>query len=197
VVTITLPDTGQGAGVYTLNEAVTANWSATDPIPGSGLATDPGIVPITVPTDSVGAKTLSVDAGSVMDVAGNLSLQASASYSVCYGWGDFLSPVTAGGKGLFKLGSTVPVKFALFDANGAAVSTAVANLYVAKMTNATEYGDYELIVSTSSATTGNLFRFSDGLYIFNLGTKNLSTGTWRIEVRLNDGTSQYITISLK
>jgi len=54
-------------------------------------------------------------------------------------------------------------------------------------------------VSTAAATTGNLFRYSsDGnQYIFNLNTKPLSTGTWQIRIELDDGTSQYVNISLK
>jgi hypothetical protein len=198
LVTIALLDTGNGMGVYLLNEVVSgATWSAEDPTPGSGLATGAGPFALTIDTSSVGAKTAEVAAGSASDVAGNLSVKKTAPYAVYYAWGGFLSPVTAGGKGLFKMGSTVPVKFAIFDASGAPVSTAVASIFVAKMTNATEYGDYELITSTSSATTGNLFRYSDGLYIFNLGTKGLSTGTWHVEVRLDDGTTHSIIISLK
>ncbi len=53
--------------------------------------------------------------------------------------------------------------------------------------------------STSAATTGNLFRYDStgDQYIFNLGTKSLSTGTWQIRIELDDGTSKYVTIGLK
>ena len=200
VVTVTLPDTGLGLGVYLLNEVVSATWSAEDPIPGSGLATDPsGTVP--VDTTSVGTKTLTIPAGTAKDAAGNSSVAATATYYVRYDFGGFLPPVSLDGRSLFKLGSTIPVKFQLFDAAGNPVSTAVATIKVAKISDGVAGSEVEG-VSTSAATTGNLFRYDliGQLYIFNLATKPLTApadGTWRITVYLNDGTSQFIDIGIK
>ena len=48
-------------------------------------------------------------------------------------------------------------------------------------------GTYVEATSTAAADSGNTFRYSGGQYIFNLGTKSLSAGTWEIGVDLTDG----------
>jgi hypothetical protein len=70
----------------------------------------------------------------------------------------------------FKLGSTVPVKFQLKNANGALVTDAKLNVKMAD--NKADPGIAEAI-STAVATTSNLFRYdaTSGQYIFNLSTK--------------------------
>src|SRR3989344_1797613 len=113
-----------------------------------------------------------------------------------YVFSGVLQPVNADGSSIFKLGSTVPVKFQLTDASGVSVTTAVANLYVSKVSNGIPDGEVEAS-STSAASTGNQFRVSDGQYIFNLGTKELSTGTWQLRIALDDGISHFVNISLK
>ena len=102
------------------------------------------------------------------------------------------------GSSIFKLGSTVPVKFQLRDANGNFVTTAGATIFVTKISNGVTGTEIEA-VSTSAATTGNLFRYdpTSNQYIFNLNTKPLSTGTWQIRIKLDDGTSKYVNISLR
>ena len=111
----------------------------------------------------------------------------------------------------FKLGSTVPVKFTLTDANGVPVTAAnIANLVVKIADNKADPGVDETI-STSAATEGNAFRLSDattGQYIFNLSTKSgyknpngtivnfTSQGTNTLTVLLNDGTSRSVNIQL-
>ncbi|MBU2541550.1 MAG: PxKF domain-containing protein, partial [Candidatus Omnitrophica bacterium] len=54
-------------------------------------------------------------------------------------------------------------------------------------------------ISTSQATTGNLFRYdsTDNLYIFNLSTNGLTSGTWQVRIDLDDGTSKYVNFGLK
>ena len=102
------------------------------------------------------------------------------------------------GSSIFKLGSTVPVKFALTDADAARVGGAVATLSVAKVSDDVA-GSYVEAVSTSNATTGSLFRYDAAgqQYIFNLATKGLTTGTWSLKVTLDDGTSYTLQISLR
>jgi squalene cyclase len=77
-------------------------------------------------------------------------------------------------------------------------SAAVANLTVAKVTNEID-GSYVEATSTSATTTGTLFRYdpSSQQYIFNLGTKELSKGTWSLKVTLDDGNTYVQRISLK
>jgi hypothetical protein len=108
-----------------------------------------------------------------------------------------LQPVNPDGSSIFKLGSTVPVKFQLTDAQAESVSGAVANLTLAKISNNLE-GSFVEAISTSNATTGSLFRDSgNGQYIFNLSTKGLSAGTWSLKITLDDGTSYTTHISLR
>jgi MBG domain (YGX type) len=109
----------------------------------------------------------------------------------------------------FKLGSTVPVKFQLKDANGALVTNASAQLYLKQADSKPDPGVDEPI-STAASTTGNLFRYDamSGQYIFNLSTKNssytnpdgkvvpLAQGTYTISVKLDDNTYRSVNIQL-
>jgi MBG domain (YGX type) len=109
----------------------------------------------------------------------------------------------------FKLGSTVPVKFQLKDANGALVTNASAQLYLKEADSKPDPGVDEPI-STAASTTGNLFRYDamSGQYIFNLSTKNssytnpdgkvvpLAQGTYTISVKLDDNTYRSVNIQL-
>jgi len=194
VVTIALP----GTGTYLLNQpGLNATWSATDPSPASGVV-PPDTGTLSIDTSSVGTKILTVAAGTVQDVAGNSSVAVTATYYVRYDFGGFLPPINPDGSSIFKLGSTVPVKFQLRDADGAFVTNAMATIMVAKISNGVVGSEVEA-VSTAAATSGNCFRYSsDGnQYIFNLATKSLSVGTWQIRVILGDGTSPTVQISLK
>jgi hypothetical protein len=140
------------------------------------------------------------------DVAGNQTSE-TRTYTVAYGgaFSGFLQPVNPNGTSRFKLGSTVPVKFRL-SCDGTPISTAIAKLYVAKGDSMPDPGVDEAI-STSAATTGNLFRYSDGQYIFNLSTKAGYTnpagdmvafgqGTWTLKIGLDDGTFKSVNIQL-
>ncbi len=144
-----------------------------------------------IDTSTVGTKTFTVDAA---DNAGNPAIR-TVTYYVRYNYGGILQPINADGSSVFRLGSTVPVKFRLTDANGNTVTSAAAKIYVAKISEGVAGTEMEAN-STSAATTGNLFRYdsTDDQYIFNLGTKSLSTGTWQIRIELDDGTSKYIHI---
>jgi hypothetical protein len=114
-----------------------------------------------------------------------------------YSWSGFLSPINTDGSSEFKLGSTVPVKLQLTGAS-AGITDAVATLSVAKVSSNIT-GTYMEAVSMAAATIGNTFRYdpTSGLYLFNLSTKGLSTGTWSLSVGLNDGVSRKVLISLK
>jgi hypothetical protein len=116
---------------------------------------------------------------------------------VTYAWSGFLVPINNDGTSIFKLGSTIPVKFRLADAS-APITNLSARIYVAKVANNVTGSEVEAI-STASATTGNLFRYdaTDGQYIFNLATKGLSTGTWQVRVDFGDGVQRSVLLSLK
>jgi len=81
VVTITLPGTGE----YVLNQSITATWSATDALSG---VVSPVSGSVSIDTSSVGTKTFTMPAGTVMDKASNSSLEVTMSYSVIEGTED-------------------------------------------------------------------------------------------------------------
>jgi lysophospholipase L1-like esterase len=159
----------------------------------SGLAADPsGTVPID--TSTVGPKTVTRTA---TDNVGHVTTR-SCTTNVGYVYSGVLQPINADGSSIFKLGSTIPVKFSLADVGGVPVGSAVANLTLAKVTNEID-GSYVEATSTAAATTGTLFRYdpTGQQYIFNLGTKDLSKGTWSLKVTLDDGNTYTTRISLK
>ena len=147
----------------------------------------------TIDTSTVGPKTTSRTA---QDNVGRTA-SASCTTAVQYMFGGIQQPVNADGSSIFKLGSTVPVKFRLTDGGSASVFGAVATIDVAKIDGIVD-GTFVEAVSTAAATTGNLFREAgDGQYIFNLSTKSLTKGDWRLKITLDDGTAYTVRISLK
>ena len=131
------------------------------------------------------------------DANGNTST-VTQNVTVKYAFGGILQPINQDDSSVFKQGSTIPVKFWLKNANNAFVSTAEAKITYTKLNNNPTGNEIEA-VSTSAATTGNLFRYdsSSNQYIFNLSTKGLSVGDYRLTITLNDGTSYSVKISLK
>jgi len=192
VITITTPI---GGATYLLNQTVLANWSATD-INGTGVASASGTVPSgsAIDTGSVGTKHFTVTA---TDYAKNEATK-TVTYIV-YGFSGILPPIKADGSSVFKFGSTVPVKFQLQDDSGNFVTDAIANISLQKFDNDTPIGDLLIGDSTSTASTGNQFRYdpTSNQYIFNLATKDLFTGTWKITITVNIGGSYSVKIGLK
>jgi len=179
--------TVENGGTYLLNQNVT--WSASDAL--SGLATQASG---TIDTSKVGLRTQTITA---TDNAGNTNT-VTITYSVKYAFSGILDPINANGSSLFKAGSTIPVKFTLKDSSGAYVSTANATVTYAKLSD-NVYGTDVEAISTSAATTGNVFRYdsTSNQYIFNMSTKGLTAGTYRLTIKLDDGSSYPVQISLK
>ena len=116
--------------------------------------------------------------------------------NVTVSWGGFQQPINTDGTSVFKSGSTIPVKFRLSGASAAATNLD-ARLYWTKLSNGVAGTETEA-VSTSAASEGNQFRYSDGQYIFNLNTKSMSgEGTYQLRVDLGDGVSHTVIVSLK
>jgi lysophospholipase L1-like esterase len=173
-----------------LHAAASATVTASDG--QSGLAVDPSGTPA-IDTSTVGPRISSATASD--NVAH--SKGASCTTAVQYLYGGLAQPINPDGSSIFKLGSTVPVKFHLTDAAGNPVSGAIARLEVAKVSNNVE-GTYAEAVTNVAATSGNLFRDSGtGDYIFNLATKPLSAGTWSLKVVMDDGAEYPTRISLR
>jgi hypothetical protein len=112
-------------------------------------------------------------------------------------WSGPLQPINADGSSIFHLGSTVSVKFQLTGAS-AGITNAVANLSLAQVSGSVT-GSVVEAVSTSSADTGNQFRYdaSSQQYVFNLATSGLSVGTWQLRIDLHDGVNRTVNISLR
>jgi hypothetical protein len=123
--------------------------------------------------------------------AGNYSLTSTSATDSAdiraYSFVGFSAPLSISLKE-FKLTSTIPVKFGLFNIAGRSVGNAIATLTV----------NGKLAVSSGGSNVGNFFRYSSTgeQYIFNLSTKMLSVGTFKLVATLDDGTihSQFVTI---
>jgi hypothetical protein len=133
------------------------------------------------------------------DASGNATVkQFNVTVTFCFN--GFLQPINSSGNSVFKLGSTIPVKFKLCGASSG-IQDLIARIWVAKVTDGV-LGNEEEGVSTSAATEGNLFRYSstDDQYIFNLSTKpqaGFSQGTWQIRADLGDGVQHVVIVSIK
>jgi hypothetical protein len=118
------------------------------------------------------------------DAAGNTG-SASFTVTVSFAWSNLLQPVNTDGSSVFKQGRVVPVKFALAGAS-AGITNLSARIFVARVSNGV-MGEVNEAGLSVTADAGNLFRYSNGEYIFNLSTSNMSEGTWAIRVDLGDG----------
>ncbi|OGY61042.1 MAG: hypothetical protein A3I33_01325 [Candidatus Colwellbacteria bacterium RIFCSPLOWO2_02_FULL_45_11] len=182
-----------------VNSQVVIDFAVTDDLSGievveadfDGTPVDTGDV---VQISSIGDHILTVRA---VDSAGNPRTEEFVFHAI-YNFGGFMSPLIQDGSGIYKLGSTIPIKFQLVDANGGHISTASALLTMKKISSGI-VGDEEVPLSTSAADTGNIFRYDyvANQYIYNLSTKTMSIGTWQLKIALGDTTSYEVEISLK
>jgi len=195
--TLTMPTL---APSYAFDGTVTLNFSASDGVSGVGTsqATFNGSTVTsgtTVTLTKAGTNTFTLTA---TDEAGNTASQ-STSFSALYNFIGFLQPILNDGSRVFKLGSTVPVKFQLTDATGAVVSTATGTVTVQQFSGTAPVNDPLDGVSSGGSNSGDFFRFdsTNSQYIFNLSTQPLPTGTWQVQVHLGDGSVHTVMIGLK
>ena len=132
------------------------------------------------------------------NIGNNYEILTTNNHLPAYIFSGILQPINSDGSSIFKLGSTVPIKFQLMDASGNNIDTAEAQLRIAKVTNSV-VGDQIETTSSGSSNTGNLFRYDTGThqYSYNLATKNLSKGTWQVIIELDDGSIHNGIISLR
>ncbi|WP_052352897.1 rhamnogalacturonan lyase family protein [Neobacillus dielmonensis] len=100
-----------------------------------------------------------------------------------------LAPVITDESKSYKAGSTIPVKFQLTDKEGNYLTGATAKIYVEDANG----------VSTSAAVKDNQFRYDADAnqYIFNLSTKAMSAGKYKVRVDVGDRTIYSFPILLK
>ena len=130
-----------------------------------------------------------------MTDSGTPALFAERTFTVGVGytWSGLLAPVQAGGT--YKAGRTLPIKFQLTGAS-AGVTDAQIRLVVYQVSNSV-LGDPVDVESNSAATTGNLFRYVNGEYVFNWSTAGLSAGTYQLQIDMGDGVVRAVNISLR
>jgi hypothetical protein len=162
------------------------------------LLANPGVNQYGLPTYDL---TGTLQDGTVLDevvstFGGSFQLHESSCSSTVQ-WSGVLPPINAGGSSVFKLGSTVPVIFQLTGAS-AGITNLQATLSVTKISDSV-VGTAAKAVSTSAATTGNLFRYdaTSGDYIFNWSTKGLTAGTYQLSINLGDGLLHTVIVSLR
>ncbi|MFC8504575.1 HYR domain-containing protein [Pedococcus sp. NPDC057267] len=196
--TVTVQDTTAPAFGAPVNVTATATSAAGAAVTyASPVATDlvDGLTAVTC--DRASGSTFPLGTTTVhcssTDAHGNTAM-TSFTVTVTVAWSGFLAPVVD--KGVYKQGSTIPVKFALTGAS-AGVTNLQATLWLRKLPAAGTTGQDPVAVSTSAATTGNLFRYTDGQYLFNLNTKPLAVGSYELRVDLGDGVAHTVTISLR
>jgi hypothetical protein len=186
------------AASYALNAAVTLSFAASDSMSGlsSVTATLNGVPVSSGTTLSLGHPGTNTFTLAATDVAGNTAAQ-TATFTVLYNFSGFLPPISNDGGTVFKLGSTVPVKFRLTGGSGASVSTAVAHLALQLTSNGVPSGTPIDATASGGADAGNLFRYDGTQYIFNLSTTALTVGTWQLQAILDDGTTHTVLIGAK
>jgi len=123
----------------------------------------------------------------------NLWAEQQFNVGVAWTWTGLLAPIQAGGT--YKAGRTIPIKFQLTGAS-AVITDAVITLNIYQVSN-NVVGDPIDVESTSSATAGNLFRFENGSYVFNLNTSGMAAGTYQLQIDMGDGVLRTVNISLK
>ncbi len=110
-------------------------------------------------------------------------------------WSGYLPPIKQNGSSIFKLKLPVPVWFRL-TGDYANVTDLDARLYVARVTDGEVGTEFEPD-QCGDEDEGNQFRYFCGYYVYVLGTRNLSKGTYRLRVDLGDGVDHSVLITLK
>jgi hypothetical protein len=190
--TLTLPSIVNAIAESSLGKVVTFAKSAEDLVSGSVAVT-------CTPKDSGDNFLLGTTrvVCSATDAAGNTA-RGSFDVKVTFPqWSDVLQPINTDDSSVFKLGSTVPVKFQIPIPGGGYVTDAAAKLLVAKVSSGI-VGDEVEATTTTPASSGNVFRYDGTQYIYNLGTKSgYSAGTWQLRIDIGDGSVNSVLISLR
>jgi subtilisin family serine protease len=188
--TITSPNEGK---TYVLNQQVEAEFTCEDELFGTGVDTCVG--PELLDTSAVGPAAFEV---STSDNAGNTD-KLVVSYHVVYDFSGVLSPINADGSSTFRVGQVVPVRFALADADGTRVpEPADATLSLARYTNDEPGVEFDAVDARRS-NAGNAFAWDadDQQYIFNLSTRILTPGVYRLTIALDDDERYSVVITLR
>jgi hypothetical protein len=192
---ITIAAPADGAA-YLLNAVVPAGYGCADAL--SGVAFCVGTVPngAALDTATAGPNELTVHAA---DVAGRAAIRTHG-YAVRYAFSGFRPPVTGDPMGTSAhAGRTVPVKYALSDASGAAITDLASFVSLASSPAACEGGEPAGGWEPAAGAGQTMLRYEEsededelGHFIFNWRTEP----SWRASCRmlrleLNDGTEHF------
>lgn len=118
-----------------------------------------------------------------------------------YIFSEFEQPINSDGSSIFKRGRTIPVKIALTDCSNNIVSSATLQVYLLKITDLVLGSVEESVVEDSgdANSSTSYFKFDDveKHYIYNLSTKNLTVGTYKVFAKAENGQEIYLSFSLK
>lgn len=113
----------------------------------------------------------------------------------------FLAPVNMppAKMSVFKQKSTIPLKFRLTDLAGAPVTDATATVWMQRLTDGVP-GDVNETVTSTQPDGGITFRCDadSGQYIFNLSTKTMTSGIYRIHANIMGGMmDEWVDVAVK
>jgi hypothetical protein len=122
---------------------------------------------------------------------------ATQEVNLRYAFGGFEPPLKGGG--VFKRGQTLPVKFRISFSDGNPAADAAATFSIYMLSDGEVMGEALDAQSSSSADSGNQFRYSeqDGIYIFNLRMDFGGSGQYQIAVDPGDGSLHGVPFALK
>jgi hypothetical protein len=101
-----------------------------------------------------------------------------------------MQPVNCDGSSVFKLGSTVPLKFEV-------PNQGTATFAAAHVSNTILGDELEGTVTNLTATNGSTYRYAGAAYHYNWSTKGLKAGTYRISFTDAEGQTYTVRISLR
>ncbi len=176
---------------YTLGAVPPASCSATDS--ATGVAVQPSLTITGGTANGVGHFTATCSGAK--DGAGNIAAPVSASYDVDYLFNGFFSPVST--NKTFKLGSTVPLKWTLQNAQQTFIASfsSIAAVQVAPDPSCSA-GDEGIAFDAGSAGNSGL-QFQDNTFQFNWKTTGLAAGCYAVIVSLDDGSRQKAFVTLR
>jgi len=192
--------------VYDGNTSATVNGrSLNDTVGGDNVSLTGGTA--TFDNASVGTnKTVALTGATLTgDDAGNYTLASvgTAKASILYGWNGFLQPIndTAHQTGVtqskFKLGQTIPAKFVIRNAAGQVVQQ-VGNPTFSRSGNRGSCDTSATLETPVTVTpdSGSEYKWDGSQYHYNWSTKGLTSGVYRINANLADGSQRWVDICL-
>jgi uncharacterized protein len=176
---------------YTLGAVPAASCSATDSV--TGIVVQP-LLTITGGTAN-GVGHFAATCSGATDGAGNIAAPVSASYNVDYLFNGFFSPVST--NKTFKLGSTVPLKWTLQNAQQTFISSfsSIVAVQVAPDPSCAAGGENVPFDAGSAGNSG--LQFQDNTFQFNWKTTGLAAGCYGASVALDDGTRKTVFVTLR